>query len=68
MQPQTDDDLNYGKHPLLEKDLVVGSDAYPVVESYAHPYAVSTLATRGFDRRRSTALSAQWHNCTAEAA
>ncbi|TRM61281.1 hypothetical protein BD626DRAFT_84491 [Schizophyllum amplum] len=65
MQPQTADDLNYGKHPR-GKDLLVGSDAFPVVECYAHPFAVATHADKTFSRRRTSMMTAQWRSCTAD--
>ncbi|KAL1678796.1 hypothetical protein EV122DRAFT_277806 [Schizophyllum commune] len=41
---QTGEDLAYGVHPVSRTQWLEGCDAFPVVECYAHPYSVSTLA------------------------
>ncbi|TRM61273.1 hypothetical protein BD626DRAFT_631813 [Schizophyllum amplum] len=69
MQPQTDDDLNYGKYPGTSREyLLDGSDVYPVIECYAHPFAVSTHADKAFQRRSgsTTPVRAQWHACASD--
>ncbi|KAL1744974.1 hypothetical protein HDZ31DRAFT_37453, partial [Schizophyllum fasciatum] len=60
LQPQTDDDLNHGIHPRSGKPCREGSDRFPVVQCYAHPYSVSNFAYKML-WRHSTTLSAQWH-------
>ncbi|KAL1731188.1 hypothetical protein EV714DRAFT_283510 [Schizophyllum commune] len=41
---QTEEELAYGVHPVSRTQWLEGCDASPVVECYAHPYSVSTLA------------------------
>ncbi|KAL1744941.1 hypothetical protein HDZ31DRAFT_82276 [Schizophyllum fasciatum] len=50
MQPQTEDDLNGGIHPVSSEPVVPGTDAFPVVECYAHPFSVSKMAWRALRR------------------
>ncbi|TRM61300.1 hypothetical protein BD626DRAFT_460050 [Schizophyllum amplum] len=64
MQPQTDEDLNGGWLPRPRRLLREGSDAYPVVESHAHPFSVATLAETVFRLRPSTEITAQWLVCS----
>ncbi|TRM61372.1 hypothetical protein BD626DRAFT_434628 [Schizophyllum amplum] len=63
MQPQTDEDLNGGVNPARNKPALEGSDQFPIVECYAHPYSVSTFANKKF-WDHSTTLIAQWHACS----
>ncbi|KAI5830668.1 hypothetical protein K523DRAFT_327571 [Schizophyllum commune Tattone D] len=44
LKPQTEADLAYGIHPVSRAPWLEGCEAFPVVECYAHPYSVSTLA------------------------
>ncbi|KAL1740374.1 hypothetical protein HDZ31DRAFT_47630 [Schizophyllum fasciatum] len=61
MQRQTDEDLNWGAVPSsLNKTCIAGSADLPVIECYAHPYAVATFANDALDIS-STFLSGQWH-------
>ncbi|KAL1666307.1 hypothetical protein GGF50DRAFT_87426 [Schizophyllum commune] len=49
MQPQTEDDLNGGVLPVTGEAVLPGSDQYPITESPAHPYSVSSYATMEFN-------------------
>ncbi|KAI5830681.1 hypothetical protein K523DRAFT_415682 [Schizophyllum commune Tattone D] len=62
MQPQTEDDLNGGVHPVTGEAVLPGSDQYPITESPAHPYSVSFYATMVFNFGfiDGTAHTAQW--------
>ena len=44
MQPQTEDDLNGWTNPIKHAPLLRGSDQFPVLECYAHPFSVSAFA------------------------
>ncbi|TRM61272.1 hypothetical protein BD626DRAFT_631812 [Schizophyllum amplum] len=66
MQSPTMEDLNNNWHPLLEKPLLEGSDTYPVLECFSHPFCISTFAEKAFWRRRKTEVTAQWHVCCDE--
>ncbi|KAL1739214.1 hypothetical protein HDZ31DRAFT_49738 [Schizophyllum fasciatum] len=59
MQEQTDEDLNWGIMPCGNRPCVPGSEELPVVECYAHPYAVAAFANEVLSTK-STMLSAQW--------
>ncbi|KAL1727939.1 hypothetical protein EV714DRAFT_216324 [Schizophyllum commune] len=64
MQPQTDDDMNGGIHPIHESPAHDGSNEFPVVECHAHPYSVSSFAKQAFEYHRlGTYITAQWSTC-----
>ena len=44
MAPQTKDDLNGGNDPIFNTPMEPGTDDYPIVECYAHPFSVSYFA------------------------
>ncbi|KAI4519380.1 hypothetical protein K525DRAFT_287269 [Schizophyllum commune Loenen D] len=44
MAPQTEDDLNGGNDPIFNTPMEPGTDDYPIVECYAHPFSVSYFA------------------------
>ncbi|KAI5835936.1 hypothetical protein K523DRAFT_343900 [Schizophyllum commune Tattone D] len=59
LQPQTQEDLNYGISPLNGEPYPVGSDQFPVVECHAHPFSICMLAYKQL-RCRCTTLTGQW--------
>ncbi|KAL1713361.1 hypothetical protein EV715DRAFT_296176 [Schizophyllum commune] len=63
LQPQTQEDLNHGISPLDNKPFPVGSDQFPVVECYTHPFSISKLAYRQL-RYKCTILTGQWFALT----
>ncbi|TRM69433.1 hypothetical protein BD626DRAFT_391835 [Schizophyllum amplum] len=65
MQLQTEDDLNGGTHPLFQAPVLPGSDDYPIVECYAHPYSVSTFAVETLELHAygGSEVIAQWAMC-----
>ncbi|KAL1678767.1 hypothetical protein EV122DRAFT_211323 [Schizophyllum commune] len=68
LPPQTEEDLNGGIYPVSNKPWLEGTEAFPVVECYGHPYSVSTLAEHAFDYYDdfATRVTAQWSCCTAK--
>ncbi|KAL1761293.1 hypothetical protein FB107DRAFT_175550, partial [Schizophyllum commune] len=48
LQPQAEEDLAGWIDPVLNHPLLKGSDAFPIVECYPHPYSVCSLAERAF--------------------
>ncbi|KAL1700364.1 hypothetical protein EV121DRAFT_295260 [Schizophyllum commune] len=62
MQPQTEDDPNGGVLPVTGEAVLLGSDQYPITESPAHPYSVSSYATMvfNFGSIDGTAHTTQW--------
>ncbi|KAL1672388.1 hypothetical protein EV122DRAFT_294903 [Schizophyllum commune] len=64
MQPQTENDMNGGMHPIHESPAHSGSDEFPVVELAAHPYSVCSFAKQGFEYHRlGNYITAQWSTC-----
>ncbi|KAI5900730.1 uncharacterized protein SCHCODRAFT_01344439 [Schizophyllum commune H4-8] len=65
MQPQTEDDLNGGVHPVTGEAVLPGSDEFTVIECHAHPFSVSTYATNAFNFGfvDGTPHTAQWAIC-----
>ncbi|KAI5900773.1 uncharacterized protein SCHCODRAFT_02483725 [Schizophyllum commune H4-8] len=59
LQPQTQEDLNYGISPLNGQPYPVGSDQFPVVECHTHPFSICMLAYNQL-RSRCTTLTGQW--------
>lgn len=64
LQAQTDENLNGGIHPLDGNPLVPGSDRYPVLECYAHPFSISAYADKAFSMRRRKPLTDRWYALT----
>ncbi|KAL1689653.1 hypothetical protein GGG16DRAFT_57415 [Schizophyllum commune] len=62
MQPQTEDDLNGWTNPINHAPLLRGSDQFPVLECYAHPFSVSAFAaeTLSLHRGALTRVIKQW--------
>ena len=48
LSPQTAEDLNHGIHPLNCATVKAGSEQFPVIECYAHPYSISDFADEVF--------------------
>ncbi|KAL1689643.1 hypothetical protein GGG16DRAFT_57419 [Schizophyllum commune] len=44
MSAPTEDDLNGGNDPIFNTPMEPGTDDYPIVECYAHPFSVSYFA------------------------
>ncbi|KAL1727803.1 hypothetical protein EV714DRAFT_275247 [Schizophyllum commune] len=63
LQPQTQEDLSHGISPLDNKPFLVGSDQFPVVECYTHPFSISKLAYKQL-RYKCTILTGQWFALT----
>ncbi|TRM61297.1 hypothetical protein BD626DRAFT_406176 [Schizophyllum amplum] len=64
MQPQTDEDLNGGLNPVSKEPWLPGTESYPVVECYANPYSVCTLADRAFQyHSHGDFVTSQWSIC-----
>ncbi|TRM61287.1 hypothetical protein BD626DRAFT_502043 [Schizophyllum amplum] len=64
MQPQTEDDLSGGIHPVYKQSLRPGSDELPIVECRAHPYSISSYALEAFQHHSlGTRVTAQWATC-----
>ncbi|TRM61330.1 hypothetical protein BD626DRAFT_570978 [Schizophyllum amplum] len=64
LQPQSDEDMNGGITPVGGKPCVTGSDRFPVVECYSHPFSISVFADKAFSMRRRTPLTDQWYALT----
>ncbi|KAI4519378.1 hypothetical protein K525DRAFT_206232 [Schizophyllum commune Loenen D] len=66
LQPQTQEDLNCRLDPITKEPWIEGTEDFPVVECYGHPYSVSTLAERAFDHYDdwATPVMTQWSLCT----
>ncbi|TRM61319.1 hypothetical protein BD626DRAFT_406035 [Schizophyllum amplum] len=64
LQPQSHEDMNEGITPLDGKPCVAGSDHFPVLECYAHPFSISVFADKAFSMRRRTPLTDQWYALT----
>ncbi|KAI5830689.1 hypothetical protein K523DRAFT_415688 [Schizophyllum commune Tattone D] len=61
LQPQTAEDLTGWMHPLFGDSALYGADAFPVVECYAHPYSICSLAESAFKYRKfGTTITAQY--------
>ncbi|KAL1731205.1 hypothetical protein EV714DRAFT_271871 [Schizophyllum commune] len=61
LQPQTADDLTGWVNPILGPGFARGCDAFPIVECYAHPYYVCTLAEEALEHHRlGTMATAQY--------
>ncbi|KAL1743420.1 hypothetical protein HDZ31DRAFT_65027 [Schizophyllum fasciatum] len=64
LQPPTKEDLAGRLHPLLHLPIMEGTEDYPVVECFSHPYSLCTLATHAFTYRKiGSTLNAQWFTC-----
>ncbi|KAL1743429.1 hypothetical protein HDZ31DRAFT_40937 [Schizophyllum fasciatum] len=62
LQPQTEEDLAGGIDPIWKTPLLEGSEKFPVVECYGHPYSVCTLARQAFKYHNcGTLLTSQWN-------
>ncbi|KAL1689640.1 hypothetical protein GGG16DRAFT_114883 [Schizophyllum commune] len=66
LAPQTEEDLNGGLDARSKRPLHEGTEASTVVECFAHPYCVSTLAEHAFNFNDdwATPVTAQWSLCT----
>ncbi|KAL1743417.1 hypothetical protein HDZ31DRAFT_65024 [Schizophyllum fasciatum] len=65
LQPQTEEDMAGGINPVTRMPCMDGSEDFPVVECYGHPYSVCTLAERAFEHRQyQPPIAAQWSLCT----
>ncbi|KAI5900702.1 uncharacterized protein SCHCODRAFT_02559520 [Schizophyllum commune H4-8] len=66
LPPQTEEDLNGGLDPRSKRPLHEGTETFTVVECFAHPYCVSTLAEHAFNYYDdwATRVTAQWSLCT----
>ncbi|KAL1716435.1 hypothetical protein EV715DRAFT_293214 [Schizophyllum commune] len=66
LPPQTQEDLNGGLSSRSKRPLHGGIEAFTVVECFAHPYCVRTLAEHAFDYYDdwATPVTAQWSLCT----
>ncbi|TRM61320.1 hypothetical protein BD626DRAFT_405855 [Schizophyllum amplum] len=64
LQPQSNEDLNGGFTPLDGKPYVAGSEQYPILECYAHPFSISAYADKAFSMRRRTPITDQWYALT----
>ncbi|KAI5829441.1 hypothetical protein K523DRAFT_416726 [Schizophyllum commune Tattone D] len=60
-QPQTKEDLNGGILPDDGKPILPGTEDFPVVESYVHPFSVASFADETLNKVHSTVLSGQYH-------
>ena len=60
-QPQTKEDLNGGILPDDGKPILPGTEDFPVVESYVHPFSVASFADETLNRVHTTVLSGQYH-------
>ncbi|KAL1743418.1 hypothetical protein HDZ31DRAFT_65025 [Schizophyllum fasciatum] len=65
LQPQTEEDLAWGINTATQKPWSEGSEKFPVVECFAHPYGVCAYAERAFEYRHfRPVITAQWSICT----
>ncbi|KAI5900712.1 uncharacterized protein SCHCODRAFT_02559546 [Schizophyllum commune H4-8] len=61
LQPQAEEDLAGWIDPVLDQPLLKGSDAFPIVECYPHPYSVCSLAGDAFQYHNfGTPVTAQY--------
>ncbi|KAL1743422.1 hypothetical protein HDZ31DRAFT_40932 [Schizophyllum fasciatum] len=64
LQRQTKEDLAGWLHPLFNLPIMEGTEDYPVVECFCHPYSLCTLATHAFDYYEvGSTLNSQWSTC-----
>ncbi|KAI4524758.1 hypothetical protein K525DRAFT_193234 [Schizophyllum commune Loenen D] len=61
MQPQTMQDLNGGILPDDGKPMLPGTEDFPVVECFVHPFSVASFADETLNRVHTTVLSGQYH-------
>ncbi|KAL1726335.1 hypothetical protein EV714DRAFT_287279 [Schizophyllum commune] len=61
MQPQTQEDLNGGILPDDGKPMLPGTEDFPVVECFVHPFSVASFADETLNRVHTTVLSGQYH-------
>ncbi|KAL1678794.1 hypothetical protein EV122DRAFT_211278 [Schizophyllum commune] len=65
MQPQTEDDMNGGVHPIDNQPLLPGSDQFPIVECHTHPFSICNFGQEAFDHRDfGGRVASQWAICT----
>ncbi|KAI4520842.1 hypothetical protein K525DRAFT_285569 [Schizophyllum commune Loenen D] len=65
MQPQTEDDMNGGVHPIDNQPLLPGSDRFPIVECHTHPFSICNFGQEAFDHRDfGGRVASQWAICT----
>ncbi|KAI5900720.1 uncharacterized protein SCHCODRAFT_02683546 [Schizophyllum commune H4-8] len=65
MQPQTEDDMNGGVHPIYDIPLLPGSDQFPIVECHTHPFSICNFGQEAFDHRDfGGRIASQWAICT----
>ncbi|KAL1743428.1 hypothetical protein HDZ31DRAFT_65035 [Schizophyllum fasciatum] len=61
LQLQTEDDLADGIDPVSGDPLVEGTEAFPVVECFGHPFYASTLAEHAFRYHQyGNLITSQW--------
>ncbi|KAL1743430.1 hypothetical protein HDZ31DRAFT_65037 [Schizophyllum fasciatum] len=61
LQPQTKEDMAHGLNPGTGRPWLEGSEAYPVVECFCHPFSACTLAEHAFEYNKfGNRFTSQW--------